>query len=192
MELAMKRSRRWLLALVAAAGLAWPGMAAACGTLQDWIARYDNPQAGDAGRKGALMELAAFCGDYFGAASDRALLPVLGDALARGETALAQQVFERFRCLSAMPDEADRRVLAGRLDVAGCPSAEQRQHWRAVSGDGVNLRAGPARSAERLATLPRHSVVEVVENHGDWAKVTTFFGAQGYIHAPLLAALPAE
>lgn len=189
----MNRSRLWLLGLVVAAYLAWPGAASACGTLQDWIARYDDPNGGEAGRKGALMELAAYCGDYLGATSDRALLPVLGDALARGqERALVQQVFERFRCLSAVPDDADRRGVTTQLDSARCPSAEQRARWRVVAGDGVNLRAGPARNAERLATLSRHVVLVTSGNQGDWIQVQTFFGAAGFVHASLLGPMPLE
>ena len=189
----MKRYRPWLYGLCAAAVLAWSGAASACGTLQDWIARYGGTGASDAGRRGALTELAAFCGDYLGATSDHALLPVLGDALARGQDrALVQLVFERFGCLSAMSDDAERRALAAQLDAGRCPSAERRARWRAVAGEGVNLRAGPARSADRLATLPRQTVVEASGRQGDWMRVTTFFGVEGFIHASLLAPMPAK
>lgn len=185
----MTRYRLWLIGLGFAAWLGWPGAASACGTVQDWVARYGDPKASEAGRTGALIELASYCGDYFGAESDRALVPVLSDALARGhDGALVQRVFDRFRCLSATRGEMAREALAARLDTKGCPGASALARWRRVAADGVNLRSGPSRSATRLATLPRNAVVEAMGNDGAWLRVRTFAGVDGFIHGTLLTA----
>ena len=53
----------------------------------------------DSCRKFKLVELKG-CGGYFGKRSDRLLLPVLKDAVARGlDKKLVQRVFERYRCI---------------------------------------------------------------------------------------------
>ena len=58
---------------------------------------------------------------------------------------------------------------------------------RRVTGDRVNLRADPSTEAERLGTLARDDAVEVLEDAGDWLRVRTSEGEEGWVAARFLA-----
>ena len=61
---------------------------------------------------------------------------------------------------------------------------------RRVSGDRVNLRQGPDAGTASLGLLSRDDAVEVLESEGDWLRVRTQDGEEGWVAARFLAAPP--
>ncbi len=175
------------LAALAAYGAA--GQAAACGSVRDWTAKYLAPAQSAEGRRAALVELSG-CGGYYGWGSDLLLLPVLKDAVERGtDAALAQAVFDRYRCIPGARGAAGYEALSGALDTARCPTAGDRASWFVVRVDSAHLRAGPSLSAARIGHLQAGQVVERLLLAGDWFEVTSWAGASditGYVHGSLL------
>lgn len=185
------RSPKSLLAALALTPLFGPfgsPPAHACGTIHDWLAKYEGAGGSDAQRESALQELAVACADYAGKASDPQLLEVLRDAVARHlDRGLIQSVFDTYRCLSGVREGAGYGDLAAALDTSACPSGEQLEAWYESSVDDALIRRGPERSADRIGWLHKGAVVEKLGVEGDWMRIRTWTGQTGYVHTSLLA-----
>jgi len=176
-----------LCAIGIAAVLAAPSAACACGTVRDWVAKYDAAPPSGSGRDAALRELAGGCGGYTGRDSDRELLRILAHALDSGlDRASIGRVFGTFRCLMGARDREPYGRLRAAFPDARCPGADALARWRSVIGAGVNLRQGPARAAARVGVLERGQVVEELATEGEWRRVRTWAGETGYVHASLV------
>ena len=175
------------LAMIVAIGMAGP--AGACGSVQDWTAKYLATGQSDAGRASALAELSG-CGGYYGKASDLLLLPVLRDAVARGyDAALVQATFDRYRCIPGAREADGYESLMAALDASRCPTVGDRANWLVVRVDSANLRAGADLSAAPVGHLQAGQVVARHAIAGDWYEVTTWAGAAdvtGYVHGSLV------
>ncbi|MDJ0895767.1 MAG: SH3 domain-containing protein [Alphaproteobacteria bacterium] len=183
------RARR-LLSLAAAVMLLAvlaPLDASACGRIQLWMAKYEGAPS-DAARSSALRDLSSTCAGYVAKQSDRALLPILADAVARGiAPQTVQTVFENFRCLPGARDDSRYAVVSNALDLSNCPTAEDLQTWKVSLGDGVIIRSKPDRSSKRAGWVDRGTVVAATGRDGEWIEITDWHGRQGFIHSSLLA-----
>lgn len=54
-----------------------------------------------------------------------------------------------------------------------------------IKANTVNLRSGPGTSHSIVAKLKKHDIVETLENQGEWAKVKTADGQEGWLSAAL-------
>ncbi len=59
--------------------------------------------------------------------------------------------------------------------------------YRYVTTDGSRLRLGPGTNHEIKTGLSRNSRVEVIDAEGDWLKIRTIAGTEGWIHSELTA-----
>ena len=164
------------------------GPAEACGTLRDWVAKYDAAGESDRQRVAALHELTVACSDYAGKAHDTMLLPVLRDAVRRNlDRGLVQLVFDTYMCLPGVREVAGYAALASALDTSACLSEAELANWYESTVDGALLRRGPSRGAEPIGWLRKGAMAEHLGTEGEWIEVLTWTGAQGYVHASLLA-----
>lgn len=176
-----------LCAIGIAVVLATPSGASACGTVRDWVAKYDSAPSSGSGRASAIQELAGGCGGHTGRDSDRELLRILAHALDSGlDRASIGRVFGAFRCLMGARDREPYRRLRAAFPDARCPGADALARWRSVSGGGVNLRQAPARTAPRVGVLERGQVVEELAVEGEWRRIRTWAGETGYVHSSLI------
>lgn len=68
------------------------------------------------------------------------------------------------------------------LLVADAVSAETVR----VTADKVNLRSQPSATGSVMATVEKGAILEVLERSGDWMKVRTGAGVEGFIHSVLV------
>lgn len=180
-----------LLAFVSAPLVIATSSAFACGTVRHWTARYDDPAATDASRASALFELSRNCDGYLAVESDRALLPVLVDALGRSmPRADVQAVFDNFRCLPGAEGARGYADLTGSMDMSACPTDDDLARWSVVTVDYANIRSQPAVSGARAGVVARGSVVVSEGSSGDWLAVSTWAGDKGYIRQDLVTPYP--
>ena len=176
-------------ALVAWAGLACMAAspALACGTMADWIAKYDAAGAADDQRRAALTELTVSCSNYAGKADDRRLLPVLADAVERGiDYDLVQRVYDIYLCLPGARDEPGYEALWRAMDRRACLGDEALAGWVESRVDGALLRRGPSREEEAIGWLRQGAMAEKLGTEGDWTEVLTWTGERGWVHGSLL------
>ena len=165
--------------------------ASACGTVQHWISRYNDTAASDESRSSALLELSRNCDGYEAVDTDRALLPVLTDALGRGVPQSAiQAVFDNFRCLPGAESEAGYALLEEAMDKSACPDADELALWSVVTVTSANIRSRPDVASARAGVAMRGSVVIVEQADGQWLAVATWAGDRGYIHRDLVTPFP--
>lgn len=72
--------------------------------------------------------------------------------------------------------------------VAAQPAAAAKDLRRITAGV-LNMRSEPSKYAELLASLPRDTVVSVLETSGTWAYVTTPDGTTGWLSQNFLASV---
>jgi hypothetical protein len=73
------------------------------------------------------------------------------------------------------------------------PATEGKERRLKVAVDAANVRLAPSRQGRLLATLPRDTVVEQLEQSGAWYRVRPLQGSLGWIFGQLLEPLqPAE
>ena len=177
-------------ALVVWAALAWVAAspALACGTMADWIAKYDAVGASDDQRRAALSELTDSCSDYAGKADDRRLLPVLADAVERGiDYDLVQLVYDTYLCLPGARDEPGYEALWRAMDRRACLSDETLAGWVESRVDGALLRRRASPEADTIGWLRQGAMAERLGADGDWIEVLTWTGRRGWVHGSLLA-----
>jgi len=68
-------------------------------------------------------------------------------------------------------------------------SAAPVEDLRRISAGGLNMRVEPNQSATLLATLPRGTVVNVLETSGNWAQVVAPDGTTGWLSQNFLTAV---
>lgn len=167
--------------------LFFPAAASACGTVQHGIAFYNDAGGTNDGRVRALKILAGTCSGYAAVESDRLILPILSDAIARGLPRDAvQAAFEKLRCLQGVRKSDEYAVLAKQLEMAKCPTAAELENWRVVSVDYANLRRRPTASSTRVGAAARGTILEVSNRSGDWLSVTTWEGDKGFVRQDLV------
>ncbi len=180
-------TQRHAIALAALLLSAFSGPAAACGTIGDWIAKYEGASSDD-GRQAALVELSVACSDYAGKADDRRLLPVLADALDRGlGYDLVQRVYDTYLCLPGASDEAGYEAVHRAMDQRACLDDAALANWLESTADGARLRSGPGQSHAPIGWLRRGAMAERLDGDGEWIEVLTWTGEQGWVHDSLLA-----
>ena len=82
----------------------------------------------------------------------------------------------------AWDDRADRWQYAGMpADVEEMVTPIREALVRAGSGSSVNLRRQPSLAAARIARVPIDTAVQVIGEDGDWAKIITPDGLNGYM-----------
>ena len=153
---------RWrggvLLAAVLTAAVLTLGDAQACGRIQGWIASYDGA-ASDGRRLAALRELSGNCYGYVAKQSDRKLLPIVADALARGlRIQTVQNVFDNFRCLPGVRDDDRYATVSKALDMSNCPTPDDLYSWYVAVADYVIIRSQASKSSKKLGWVRRGSV----------------------------------
>ena len=171
-----------------------PGTAPACGTICDWISKYQQARS-NTYRRSALRELQVACGDYAGKRDDRPILEVLSDAARHNvDNDLIQRVFDTYRCVpTAWPDRrpgnfpaAGSKALAVVLDFSKCPNEADLANWHEVIVDAAIVRADPSIKATRIGWLHRGAVVVGLKSAGDWMEIRSLSGLTGYVHNSLL------
>ncbi len=181
----------YLIMLAAAALIAAVPLssASACGKVRGWAATYAGCGPSDLCRKNKLVVLQG-CGGYFGKRSDRLLLPVLKDALARGlDKKLVQRVFDRYRCIPGARDMEGYKTVMRALNTAKCPTPAVLGRWFELRVSNANLRAAPSRSSRKVGWVLKGQVIERLRTAGAWYKVVSWAGVSkvtGYIHASLV------
>ena len=182
----MRLSIAVLSALIAIAPVSG---ASACGTVGMWTRMYAGCGASDSCRRARLGELKG-CGGYYGKRSDRLLLPVLKDAVARGlHKTLVQRVFDRYRCIPGVRDMEGYKTLTRALNTAKCPTRAVLKRWFELRVSNANLRAAPSRSSMKVGWVLKGQVIERLQTAGAWYRVVSWAGATkvtGYIHASLV------
>ena len=162
------------------------GAASACDSLAGAATRFDRAATPEA-REAALAALAEPCDDYTGKASDAIVLRVLADALATGfDPAALRPAFESRRCLVGARRDERYAPVAAASDSGGCPSRADLLSWYDIKADGALVRARPEAGATPLAWLARGAVVERLAFAGEWIRVKTRDGAEGFVHSSLL------
>jgi hypothetical protein len=162
--------------------------AMACGDIQDWVVKYQHPDATDEDREKSLRQMAGPCRGYVAVTTDEYLLEILQDAIRRPyDKTLAQAVFSRYRCIPGVAEEEAYAELEDALDTTGCPSGYDRQNWFVVAVTGAFLRARSTKHSKRVGFLRRGVVVEKLGESGNWLKVKTWQNKTGFIHQDLLA-----
>jgi hypothetical protein len=161
--------------------------ATACGTVAMWAGAYVR-ETTDAQRQQRLSELLCVpFYEYHGRPSDDLLLRVLSDAVARRyDKRLVQEIFEYYRCIPGASDRLAREILASYLDASACPTAEEIAQWRSVVARSVNVRADAAVNSKKVDYLMHGNVVTLVSTAGEWSRVRTWWGKEGYVLSELL------
>lgn len=88
----------------------------------------------------------------------------------------------------------DPLPLVGRKKSAGTytpPHVEPAPHWLSINTEKANLRSGPSLTTTTVDALMRDELVQVDSVAGDWLRITTGKGTQGFI-ARRLTETPAE
>ncbi|MDH3236254.1 MAG: SH3 domain-containing protein [Alphaproteobacteria bacterium] len=166
--------------------------AAACGSVEllSRMYLYGNPMS----KARALDWLAGGkCGKpdivmltYRGEASDKQLLSVLRDVVAKGKRVrLAAKIFYAYRCLPAAEFERGygslRKALAG---TAGrgqrCPRPAARRRWLTVTRDETLYRLPNDRSPA-TGLVRKGNVVTALGRAGGWARIRSWRGETGWM-----------
>ncbi len=180
--------QRCAIALAALLLSTFSGPAAACGTIGDWIGKYEDAGSSDDGRRAALVELSVACSDYAGKADDRRLLPILADALDRGlDYDLVQLVYDSYLCLPGARGETGYAALYRAMDRRACLDDAGLANWLESTADGALLRSGPGQSHAAIGWLRRGAMAERLCEDGAWIEVLTWTGQRGWVHGSLLA-----
>lgn len=178
--------RIFAIALLAAATLA-PRDAQACGYIQNWMAKYNRAGASDDVRRGALGELSGNCQGYVAKRSDRKLLSIVADALARGfAPKTVQRVFDTFRCLPGARGDAKYATVSKVLDMSKCPTPAELRNWYVAVVDYAIIRRGPGKFSAKTGWVRRGAVVKASRATGKWLKIIDWHGQKGFIYRPLL------
>lgn len=193
------KTRLALPTLLLAASLAWTccwaGPALACGTVRGWIYTYNQGE-----HHKALFHLFDCASSYRVPADDRALLPVIMDALGRGEKVaeLAVAVFNHYNRLYGARHDQDYPALLQALRGRGADvSLNMYKDWMVVTPkSGANLRDAPGPQGRVLTSLIHGMQAKVLDRSGEWVKVKPvgpgavdprFERKTGYVHQSLLA-----
>jgi Bacterial SH3 domain len=174
------------------AALAAGGDAASCGSINvlSRMYLYGNPIS----KAQALEWLAGGkCGkpdmvmlSYRGAASDKALLAVLGDLVAKGrDLPIAANIFFTYRCLPGAEFEPGyariHKALASQARRGQhCPAARARRGWLTVTRDETLYRIPNARSPV-TGLVRKGNVVTPSGRAGGWMRVSTWRGETGWM-----------
>jgi hypothetical protein len=191
-------AKRALLFLVVLTALAAGRHAMACGSIDVLSRMYLHGSPISKAR--ALEWLAGGkCGkpdlvmlSYRGEASDKALLAVLRDVVAKGKrVALGARIFRNYRCLPGAEfapgyDRVRKALAASGRKGLRCPSAAARRRWLTVTRDETLYRIpndlSPATGLVRLG-----NVVVATGRAGLWARVRTWRGETGWMPRDSLA-----
>lgn len=91
-----------------------------------------------------------------------------------------------FGIYSRGPTDPDPYIRpSGRSLVSLSVDASRYGSWVRTGNEGIRLRSGPSRGAAEQAELPESTPLHVVGGSGDWFRVRTVAGRQGYIAARL-------
>ncbi|HUT49044.1 MAG TPA: SH3 domain-containing protein [Alphaproteobacteria bacterium] len=193
-----KRVLPAVMMLAALATLLGGRPAAACGSVEllTRMYLYGNPMS----KARALEWLAGGkCGKpdivmltYRGAASDKQLLSVLRDVVAKGKRVrLAARIFYTYRCLPAAEFERGyarlRKALAA---TAGrgqrCPRPTARRQWLTVLR-AETLHRLPNDRTPATGLVRKGNVVTALGRAGGWARVRSWRGEAGWMPRDALA-----
>jgi len=187
-----------LMLLAALAALLPARPAAACGSIELLSRMYLRGQPFSKAR--ALDWLGGgTCGtpdlvmlSYNGGASDKALLAVLRDLVAKGTRVdLAARIFFTYRCLPGAefePGYAALRKAVGAAAERGqrCPSRAEMRRWLAVKRDET-LHRVPDMRAPAAGLVRKGNVVTALGHAGGWARVRSWRGETGWMPRDALA-----
>ena len=188
--------KKWpALALLLLAGLIlWPSLVRACGTVGMWISIY---QQGE--RHKALFHMLDCADSYQAPRDDKLLLPVIADALERGDKVaeLARAVFFNFNCLYGARREPLYCQVREKIMASGkkVNLAKFRHWWVVTAKSGANLRAKPSLDGAVLTAVKFGMQVEALGKNGDWLEVKPvgpgsvdprYERVRGYVHRSLL------
>jgi len=129
---------------------------------------------------------------YRGEASDKALLAVLRELVAKGRRLpLAATIFYTYRCLPGAEFEHGyakvRKALAGAARRRQlCPTAAARRRWLTVTRDETLFRIPNAKSPA-TGLVRKGNVVVATGRAGLWARVRSWRGETGWMPRDSLA-----
>ena len=191
----MNRRSLFITVMLLAAVCAWAAPAQACGTVRGWIYTYNQGE-----HHKALFHLFDCASSYRAPADDRALLPVVRDALDRGEKVaeLAVAVFNHYNRLYGARHDQDYPALIEALRRRGADvSLDMYKDWMVVTPrSGANLRAAPGPGGKVLTALVFGMQAKALSRSGEWIEVKPvgpgsvdprFERKTGYVHQSLLA-----
>jgi len=190
--------RQALPVVILLAALAAGRQAAACGSI-DVLSRmylYGSPiskaHALDwlAGGKCGKPDLVML--SYRGEASDKALLAVLRDLVAKGKRlAAGARIFRTYRCLPGAAfapgyDRVRKAFAASARKGLRCPSGAARRRWLTVTRDETLYRIPNAKSPA-TGLVRKGNVVIATGRAGLWARVRSWRGETGWMPRDSLA-----
>jgi len=123
---------------------------------------------------------------YRGEASDKQLLAVLGDLVAKGrDLDRAARIFVTYRCLPGAEFERDYARIRKALAAAAkrgqrCPSAAERRGWLTVARDETLYRL-PNSRAPATGVVRKGNVVTANGRAGKWTRVRSWRGETGWM-----------
>jgi hypothetical protein len=129
---------------------------------------------------------------YRGEASDKALLAVLRDVVAKGKRlAIGARIFRTYRCLPGAEfapgyDRVRKALAASARKGLRCPSAAARRRWLAVTRDETLYRIPNDRSPA-TGLVRKGNVVVATGRAGGWARVRSWRGETGWMPRDSLA-----
>jgi hypothetical protein len=129
---------------------------------------------------------------YRGEPSDKALLAMLRDLVAKGrQLQIGARIFYAYRCLPGAEFERGYAEVRKALAAAGgrgkrCPSAAARRRWLTVKRDETLYRIPNSRSPA-TGLVRKGNVVVATGRAGLWARVQTWRGERGWMPRDSLA-----